>query len=159
MASNVQEHDWLITMYPRCIRVLLVEDSPSDVWLVKEALRLAQLPAQIDVARDGVEATTYLRRTQLEDTRWPDLVLLDLNLPRKNGREVLAEIKRSAHPALQNVPVIVLSSSNAEDDRHQVRQLDANEFRTKPNSLPAYVEMVQSFEKYWQSGVELRQTA
>jgi CheY-like chemotaxis protein len=145
-------------MYPRSIRLLLVEDNPSDVWLVREALRLAQFPVQLTVARDGVEATRYLHQveTQSGDSR-PDLILLDLNLPRKNGREVLADIRRSR--VLQPIPILILSSSNAEEEKQQANELKASGFMTKPNSLPAYVDMVRGMEKFWLKGLELRQTA
>jgi len=144
-------------MYSRKVRLLLVEDSPSDVWLVREAFRLAYLPAEVTVARDGVEATDYLHRVQTETADLPDLVLLDLNLPRKNGREVLAEIKAS--PGLQPIPIFVLSSSDAEDDMREVYALNACCFMTKPSSLPGYVEMVHGLKKFWLSGLALRQTA
>jgi len=139
------------------IRVLLVEDSPSDIWLVKEALRLSQFPVQITIARDGMEATEYLHKAERGIADWPDLVLLDLNLPRKNGREVLTEVKAS--PGLHSIPIVVLTSSNAEDDMRCAYALSATCFITKPDSLPAYVDMVRGMEKLWLGGVQLRQTA
>jgi CheY-like chemotaxis protein len=146
-------------MYSRNARVLLVEDNPADVWLLREALRLAQFPIQLTVARDGVEATRYLRQVELQNSAdaLPDLVLLDLNLPRKNGREVLADIRRSR--VLQTVPIVILSTSNGDEDRWQANELKASGFITKPNSLPAYVEMVRGMEKFWLGGMELRRTA
>src|SRR5437868_4805880 len=99
---------------PAGVRVLLVEDTASDAWLIKEAFRLSQFAGKINLARDGVEASEYLRKAEKGAADWPDLILLDLNLPRKNGHEVLAEIKAS--PALRSIPVIVLTSSDAEDD-------------------------------------------
>jgi len=139
------------------IRVLLVEDSPSDIWLVKEALRLSQFPVQVTIARDGIEATEYLHRAEKGAADWPDLVLLDLNLPRKNGREVLTEVKAS--PSLHSIPIVVLTSSNAEDDMRHAYALSACSFITKPSSLPAYVDMVRGMEKFWLGGIQLRQTA
>ena len=140
-------------MDSRNIRLFLVEDNPSDVWLLREALRLAQFPAHLTVSRDGLEATRYLRQMEAEPTHCPDLVLLDLNLPRRNGREVLADMKRS--PALQAIPVIVLSSSSADEDRRQADQLHATGFLTKPNNLPAYVEMVRSLAHFWSGHLDV----
>jgi two-component system, chemotaxis family, response regulator Rcp1 len=145
------------TMYLRSIRILVVDDSPSDIWLIKEALRLTQWPVQLTIARDGAEAINYFQDRAKQDFDQPDLVLLDLNLPRRNGREVLAEI-RSRSDAAQ-LPVVVLSSSNSEDDMREVYELQASAFMTKPNNLPAYVEMVQGMEKFWLSGLEFRQIA
>ena len=147
----------MYTHYPRDLRLLLVEDNPSDVWLVREALRLAQVPVQLTVARDGLEATRYLHQVETDGNICPDLVLLDLNLPRRNGREVLADIQRSA--VLRLIPVMILSSSNAEEERRQVYQLKAKGFITKPNSLPAYVEMMRGMEAFWLERLELRRTA
>jgi chemotaxis family two-component system response regulator Rcp1 len=144
-------------MYPRNVRILLVEDTPSDVWLFREALRLAQIPVQLTVARDGVEALHYLRQLAQTLPDLPDLIVLDLNLPRKNGREVLSEI--NSLPGLDHIPAIVLSSSDADDDREQAYKLHARSFFTKPNSLPAYVEMVQGLEKFWLHHFQLRKTA
>lgn len=149
-------------MYSRDIRLLLVEDNPSDVWLLREALSLAQFPVQLTVATDGVEASRYLHQMELDSANIPDLVLLDLNLPRRNGREVLADMQRSA--ILQAIPVVVLSSSSADDDRRQALHLRAASFVTKPSSLPAYVEMVRGIERFWLRGMEsekpaLRRTA
>jgi CheY-like chemotaxis protein len=144
-------------MYPRSFRILLIDDSPSDVWLVKEALRLAQISAQIAIARDGMEATDYLHRIERNALDYPDLIVLDLNLPRKNGHVVLAEIKASS--GLRHIPVVILSSSTAEDDRRSAYELNASCFVTKPSSLPAYVEMVRGMDRFWLSGLELRQPA
>jgi len=143
-------------MYLRSFRILLIDDSPSDVWLVREALRLAEIPVQMTIARDGVEATEYLQRMQTT-IDCPDLIVLDLNLPRRNGHQVLADIKSS--PYLRRIPVVVLSSSNAEDDRRSAYELNACCFVTKPNSLAAYVEIVRGMDKFWLSGLELRQPA
>jgi chemotaxis family two-component system response regulator Rcp1 len=143
--------------FPRSIHLLLIEDSPSDIWLVREALRLAQLPARVTVARDGVEATDYLRQVEKKGADCPDLILLDLNLPRKNGREVLADINASSD--LKPIPIMVLSSSDAEDDMRDAYDLNARCFLTKPNSLPGYVDMMRGMERFWLSGLNLRQTA
>jgi two-component system response regulator len=144
-------------LYSRDIHLLLVEDNPGDVWLMREALRLAQFPVQLTVAHDGVEATRFLRHVEKEAKAGPDLVVLDLNLPRRNGREVLADMKRSSY--LQSIPVVVLSSSNAEEDRRHALILKASDFVTKPSSLPAYVELVRGMEPLWAASAELRKTA
>jgi two-component system response regulator len=144
-------------MYSRSFRILLIDDNPGDVWLLREALRLAQVPVQMSVARDGMEATEYLRNVAANQVDYPDFIVLDLNLPRKNGHEILAEIKASS--ALRHIPVVVLSSSNAEEDRRSAYELSACCFVTKPNDLPAYVEMVRGMDRFWLSGLELRQPA
>ncbi len=144
-------------LYSRDIRLLLAEDNPGDVWLMREALRLAQFPVQLTVVHDGLEATRFLRHVEKEAKFGPDLVLLDLNLPRRNGREVLADIKRSSY--LQAIPVVVLSSSSAEEDRRHALLLKAASFVTKPSSLPAYIEMVRGMEPLWAASAELRKTA
>ena len=97
----------------RPLRILLVEDSPSDVRLIREALKDAKVPVQIAVARDGVDAIEHLRQSETGHTVRPDMVLLDLNLPRKNGKEVLAEIK--ATPGLRQIPVLVMTSCSGSE--------------------------------------------
>jgi chemotaxis family two-component system response regulator Rcp1 len=129
------------------LKILLVEDSPSDVRLIREALKESPLPVQVALARDGVEAMEYLRQSELGLTMRPDLVLLDLNLPRKNGREVLAEIKGS--PNLRQIPVLVMTSSRSEDDVEQAYALNANCYITKPSDLDEYVNVVRSIENFW----------
>ena len=98
----------------RALKILLVEDSPSDVRLIREALKGAKVPVQIAVARDGVEATEQLWQSEDGQAVRPDLVLLDLNLPRKTGKEVLAEIKAS--PSLRQIPVLVMTSSRSDEE-------------------------------------------
>jgi two-component system, chemotaxis family, response regulator Rcp1 len=143
--------------YYRPVRLLLVEDNPSDVWLLREALRLSEFPVNITIARDGVEATHYLHQVEAQIDQKPDLVLLDLNLPRKNGCEVLSEVKRSR--VLQPIPIVVLTSSSAEEERRQALELKASAFLTKPDSLPDYVDMVLGLERFWQPDLNLPQTA
>lgn len=126
---------------------MLVEDSPSDARLVKEASKQASLPVEIRVAPDGVEAMDYLRRAAAGDVPQFDLVLLDLNLPGKNGREVLAEIKTS--PELKQIPVIVMTSSPSEEDVAAVYELNANCYVTKPGDLRGFVRTVASIENFW----------
>lgn len=124
------------------VRILLVEDNPGDVRLVRESLRESSLPHHLTVAMDGVEALEHLR----EGVR-PDVILLDLNLPRKDGREVLAEIK--ADPVLRSIPVVVLSSSDAQDDVAAAYGLHANCYVTKPVDLDHFLEVVESIQRFW----------
>ena len=129
------------------LRILLVEDSPSDVRLIREALKETPVPVQITVAQDGVEAMDYLRSTEVGSANRPDLVLLDLNLPRKNGREVLAEVKTS--PGLKQIPVLVMTSSQADEDIAQAYALNANCYITKPGDLQEYISVVRAIEDFW----------
>ncbi|MFL6462965.1 MAG: response regulator [Bryobacteraceae bacterium] len=129
------------------LRILLVEDSPSDVRLIREALKETPVPVQITVAQDGVEAMEYLRSTETGRSHRPDLVLLDLNLPRKNGREVLAEVKSS--PGLKQIPVLVMTSSRADEDIAQAYSLNANCYITKPGDLQEYINVVRAIEDFW----------
>lgn len=138
------------------IRLLLVEDSQSDVRLIKEALKEAGAAVQLTVARDGVEAMQMLRQSELGYTHRPDLILLDLNLPRKNGREVLAEVKSS--PNLKHIPVVVMTSSESDDDVAQCYALNANCYVTKPNDLIDYINVVQAIEDFWFFTATLPQT-
>lgn len=129
------------------LKILLVEDSPSDVRLIREALKETPVPVQISVAQDGVEAMDYLFSTQAGKADRPDLILLDLNLPRKNGREVLAEVKSS--PGLKQIPVLVMTSSRADDDIAQAYALNANCYITKPSDLQEYISVVRAIEDFW----------
>ncbi len=129
------------------LRILLVEDNPSDVRLVREALKETELSVQIIVARDGVEAMDYLYQASSSGVGRPEMVLLDLNLPRKNGREVLAEIKSS--PALKQIPVLIMTSSRADEDISQAYNLNANCYITKPTDLREYLEVVRAIENFW----------
>ena len=129
------------------LKILLVEDSPSDVRLIREALKETPVPVQITVAQDGVEAMDYLHSTEVGASVRPDLVLLDLNLPRKNGREVLAEVKSS--PNLKQIPVLVMTSSRADEDIAQAYSLNANCYITKPGDLQEYINVVRAIEDFW----------
>lgn len=131
----------------KSLRILLVEDSPSDVRLIREALRETSVPVQITVARDGIEAMDYLHEAEAGVGNVPDLVLLDLNLPRKNGREVLSEVKGS--PTLKQIPVLVMTSSRADEDISQAYALNANCYITKPADLRDYVNVVRAIEDFW----------
>lgn len=131
----------------RSLRILLVEDSPSDVRLIREALKSTPVPVQVTVAQDGVEATEYLQQIDNGTSVRPDLILLDLNLPRKNGREVLAEVKSS--PTLRQIPVLVMTSSRSDDDVSAAYALKANCFITKPGDLEEYQNVVKAIEDFW----------
>jgi chemotaxis family two-component system response regulator Rcp1 len=136
------------------IRVLLVDDNPGDADLTKETLEASKMHLDIAVVTDGMDALAYLRRqAPFEDARLPDLILLDLNLPRLSGREVLAEIKGDR--ALQAVPVVVLSSSDAEQDVLKSYQLGASCYVTKPVGLEAFQSIVRSIEAFWFTVVKL----
>jgi two-component system, chemotaxis family, response regulator Rcp1 len=136
------------------IEVLLVEDNPGDVRLTREALRDGKVHNNLSVAPDGVEALAFLRRQgRYADAPRPDVILLDLNLPKKDGREVLEEIK--ADPSLARIPVVILTSSEAERDIAQAYALHANCYVTKPVDLDQFITVVKSIENFWFSIVKL----
>ena len=136
------------------LEILLVEDNPGDVRLVQEALREAKSRHELRVVRDGVEAITYLRKlTPYVASARPDLILLDLNLPKKDGREVLAEIK--SDPDLRRIPVVVLTTSDAPGDIIRSYDLFANCYVAKPASLSQLVRTIQAIEGFWLSTVTL----
>jgi len=136
------------------IQVLLVEDSPGDVRLTQEALREANLAVKLHVAADGVEAMSFLRREGLHaDAPRPDLILLDLNLPRMDGREVLAHIKADA--SLKTIPTIILTTSEAEADIVKSYQLQANSYLSKPVQLDQFENLVRSINDFWLTKAKL----
>jgi CheY-like chemotaxis protein len=138
----------------RDIRILLVEDNPGDVRLTREALRRGRVANTLDVVGDGDAAIAFLRREgPYADAETPDLMLLDLNLPGLDGREVLAEIK--SDPELRRLPVIVLTTSASERDIAKSYDVGANCFVTKPVDVHDFMEVVQSFEGFWLSIVRL----
>ena len=138
----------------RPIQILLVEDSPSDAKLTITALKQAKVANRVTHVEDGVLAMEYLRRQgQFAQAFRPDLILLDLNLPRKDGREVLLEMK--GDPDLQMIPVVVLTTSQAEQDIVRSYQLHANCYITKPVNFERFLEVVQSIEQFWLAVVEL----
>jgi chemotaxis family two-component system response regulator Rcp1 len=140
------------------IEVLLVEDSPGDVRLTREALKDAKVHISLNVAADGIEAMAFLERTGTHvDAPRPDLILLDLNLPRKDGREVLKEIKES--PALRSIPVVILTTSSSEADVLQSYELHANCYISKPVDLDGFLKVVQSIDNFWLSVVKLPHSA
>jgi two-component system, chemotaxis family, response regulator Rcp1 len=128
--------------------VLLVDDNPGDVRLMQEALRECRLDLCLTVAGDGEEALQILKhRAPNAPARKPDLILLDLNLPGRNGKEVLLEIKTD--PELQHIPVIVMTTSRAEQDVRRVYNLNANCYITKPLDLDEFLHVVRSIENFW----------
>ena len=141
-------------MHPTPIEILLVEDNAADVRLTKEALREGKVRNNLSVARDGQEAVRMLRREPpYENQARPDLILLDLNLPKKDGREVLEDIKRD--PDLKTIPVVVLTTSSAEVDIIKSYQLHANCYITKPVDLDQFISVVKSIDDFWLSIVRL----
>ena len=138
----------------RAVHILLVEDSPSDVAMTVAALREGRIANDMHVAGDGEAALDYLfRRGEFHDARRPDLILLDLNLPKKDGREVLAEVK--AHDDLKVIPVVVLTTSAAESDVLKMYKLHANSYITKPVGFEAFLSAVQHIEEFWLTLVRL----
>ena len=138
----------------KSVEILLVEDNPGDVRLTKEALRDSKLRNHLIVAEDGIEALAVLRKEgQHASVATPDLILLDLNLPRKSGREVLAEIK--ADPILRHIPVVVLTTSSADQDIVDVYDLQANCYVVKPVGLNEFITIIRSIEDFWLSIVKL----
>ncbi len=138
------------------IEVLLVEDSPGDVRLTQEAFRDANPAIHVHVAADGVEAMAFLRRQGLyAHAPRPDLILLDLNLPKMDGREVLAHIKEDAD--LKTIPTVILTTSSAEADIVKSYQLQANCYLTKPVQLDAFEALVKSINDFWLTKVKLPQ--
>lgn len=138
-----------MTKNSRIVEILLVEDNPGDVNLTRIALADREIEVNLSVVADGVEAMNFL----YECTTLPDLILLDWNLPRKDGREVLMEIK--ADERLQRIPTIVLTTSQAEEDIIKAYNLHANCYITKPVDFHQFVQIVQSIEEFWFKIVEL----
>lgn len=138
----------------KAIEILLVEDNPGDARLTREALALSKVRNNLHHARDGEEAVSFLRREgPFADAPTPDLILLDLNLPRRDGREVLEDIKRD--PMLKHIPVVILTSSQAEEDVLRSYRLHANCFITKPVDLEQLTEVVKGIEQFWFTLVRL----
>jgi chemotaxis family two-component system response regulator Rcp1 len=136
------------------IVILLVEDSPGDVRLTREAFKDAKVYINLQVASDGKEAMDFLNREgEHANAPRPDLILLDLNLPKKDGREVLAEIKES--PTLKSIPVVVLTTSASEADILRSYRLHANCYITKPVGLEGFLEVVKSIDDFWLTVVRL----
>jgi CheY-like chemotaxis protein len=139
---------------PRPIEILMVEDNPGDVRLTREALKGGKVWNRLTVVEDGVAAMDYLRRLPPYETApRPDMVLLDLNLPKKDGRQVLEEIK--SDPSLKVIPVVVLTTSQAEEDVLRAYHLSANCYVTKPVDLHQFNRIVQAIEDFWLTIVTL----
>ena len=139
------------------VEILLVEDNPGDVRLTKEALKEGKVYSNLHWAKDGVEALQFLKREGKHDTApRPDIILLDLNLPKKDGREVLAVIKKDS--VLKHIPVVVLTTSEAEEDVLRSYELHANCYVTKPVDLEKFIHVVQSIDRFWLTVVTLPPT-
>ncbi len=143
------------TNYPgRLIEILLIEDNPGDVRLTQEVLREGEIFNHLSVVEDGVQAIEFLQRQgKFDRAPRPDLILLDLNLPRKDGREVLEEIKLSS--AFRRIPVVVLTTSQSEDDILRAYDFHANCYITKPIDLEQFIKVVRSIEAFWLTIVKL----
>lgn len=138
----------------KTIEILLVEDNPGDVRLTKEALKEGTIPSNLNVVMDGAEAILYLQKEEkYQDKPRPDLILLDLNLPKKDGREVLSTIKTD--PSLKRIPVVVLTTSNAETDILKAYDLHANCYITKPVDFNKFIEVIIAIEQFWLTMVRL----
>ena len=136
------------------IDILLVEDNPADVRLTQEAFKTTRIRNQIHVVRDGAEAMAFLEQTgRYANSPRPDMILLDLNLPKKDGREVLAQIKHE--PEFKRIPVVILTTSNEEEDIAHTYDHHANCFITKPADLDQFLNVVKSIEIFWLSVVQL----
>jgi CheY-like chemotaxis protein len=143
----------LVTGMP-AFEILLVEDSPGDVRLTREALKDAKMHINLHVASDGIEAMDFLNREgDYADVPRPDLILLDLNLPRKDGRQVLEEIKDN--PELMTIPVVILTTSASEEDVLRSYRLHANCYISKPVDLDGFLKVIKSIDNFWLSIVKL----
>jgi CheY-like chemotaxis protein len=141
-------------MMAKAVDILLVEDNPGDARLAVEALKESKLHNALHHVKDGVEAMDFLyRRGEHADAPPPDLILLDLNLPRKDGREVLEEVK--SDPDLRKVPVVILSTSQAERDMLRSYDLHANAYVVKPLDLDQFIDVVKAIEDFWFTIVRL----
>jgi chemotaxis family two-component system response regulator Rcp1 len=141
-------------IHGRPVEILLVEDNPGDVRLTQEALREGKIRNNLSVVSDGVEALAFLRREgRYADAAHPDVILLDLNLPRKDGREVLTEIK--ADSQLRRIPVVILTTSTNEQDVLRSYDLHANCYITKPVDFEQFIGVVQAIENFWLTVVTL----
>ncbi len=144
----------LMNSATKAIEILLVEDDPGDIDLIEEALEDAKLQINLNSVRDGVEALAYLRREgKYTQAISPDLILLDLNLPRRDGREVLQDIKGDNY--FKRIPVVVLTTSDAEDDILKSYNLGANCYVSKPLGMQDFIKIVESIENFWFTVVKL----
>ncbi|HZJ51117.1 MAG TPA: response regulator [Actinomycetota bacterium] len=140
--------------FDRPVELLLIEDNPGDVRLIRGALAEARSPNNLHIVADGEKATAFLkRRGEFADAARPELVILDLNLPRKDGREVLAEIR--ADPELGRIPVVVLTTSDDEQDIVRAYELHASCYLTKPVDLEQFLETIRLIDEFWLTTVKL----
>jgi two-component system, chemotaxis family, response regulator Rcp1 len=138
----------------RPIEILLVEDNPGDVRLTKESLKESKVRNNLNVVQDGMEALSFLRGDgNYKGSPRPDIILLDLNLPKKDGREVLSEIKKD--PELKRIPVVIITTSKAEEDILRTYDLHANCYITKPVNLDQFMNVVKAIEDFWLMIVKL----
>ncbi len=136
------------------IKILVVEDNPADLYLIRASLNLGEIPKQLSVVTDGEKALDFLSKTgQYQEAPTPDLILLDLNLPKMDGREVLEKIK--ADPQWRHIPVVVLSTSTAECDVEGAYDHHANCYLAKPHGVDEYLDVVNEIESYWLNCVAL----
>ncbi len=144
----------IVTLNFKPVEILLIEDNPVDATMTKEALLEGKIKVNLSVVTDGVEAIRFLKRLGVhEKAPRPDLILLDLNLPKKSGREVLQEIKSDVD--LKTIPVVVLTTSKAEEDIVRSYELHANCFISKPVDLDQFTDVVKSIEDFWFTVVKL----
>jgi CheY-like chemotaxis protein len=154
MTNPGNEENWNFDHKNAAVDILLVEDSVEDVELTKEAMKEGKFANVLNVVKDGVEAMDYLRkRGKYHGAKTPDLILLDLNLPRKNGHEVLAEIKQDEE--LKIIPVSILTTSESEADVMKTYKMHANCYITKPVDLNQFIKVVKCIEDFWFSIVRL----
>ncbi len=138
----------------KIIEILVVEDNPGDVRLTQEALKECKIANNLHIARDGAEALAFLKKEgKYKDVPRPDVIILDLNLPKVDGREVLSEIKHD--DKLKRIPVVILTSSEAEEDILKTYDLHANCYIKKPMDMDQFIEIVQSIGNFWFSIVKL----
>lgn len=135
------------------IKILVADDDADDRFLIKEAFEESSLANTLDFVEDGVELMDYLKSSYAGDKELPGLILLDLNMPKKDGREALKEIK--SDPTLKRIPVVVLTTSKAEEDIFRTYDLGVNSFITKPVTFDGLVEVIQSLSNYWRQIVRL----
>ena len=141
----------------KTVEILLAEDNPGDVMLTKKALKRGKLANNLHVVTDGVETLQFLRQEgEYADEPRPDLVLLDLNMPRKDGQAVLEELQDD--PDLRRIPVVVLTSSESEEDIARSYELNANAYLTKPVDFDGFIEIVDRMENFWFKVVKLPET-
>jgi CheY-like chemotaxis protein len=136
----------------KTIKVLLVEDNRADARLIMEVFKDEKIMVDVEIVRDGEEAMSFLRReAQYENAPCPDLIILDLNLPRKDGREVLIELKDD--PDLKSIPVVILTTSQSEEDILKSYKLQASCYVTKPIDLEQFIKIIKSLDEFWFSAV------